>query len=122
MSKKDSKTIFNEEAVLLSQRAAKENAKKQVSETQSKGISYDYEPFFKKIRKMGISKRKLSRVYNIPETTVFRMHKEEGMTLYTAIRLMKIAEIDRVEDFVIIKGIETAENVRYALDELMLCE
>ena len=79
-------------------------------------------PFFKKIRKMGISKRKLSRVYNIPETTVFRMHKEEGMTLYTAIRLMRIAEIDRVEDFVIIKGFETTENVRYTLDELMLCE
>ncbi len=106
MSKKDSKTIFNEEAFLLSQRAAKENAKKQVSETQSTGILYDYEPFFKKIRKMDISKRKWSRVYNIPETTVFRMNKKEGMTLYTAIRLMKIAEIDRVEDFVEIKGVE----------------
>ena len=112
MSKKDSKTIFNEKAFLLSQRAAKENTKKQVSETQSTGISYNYEPFFKKIRKMDISKRKLSRVYNIPETTVFRMSKKEGMTLYTAIRLMKIAEIDRVEDFVEIKGIEKNGNAR----------
>ena len=63
-------------------------------------VSLDYEPFFESLSKRGLSQNKLKMDYDVSAATLYRMKHANNMTLATAGRLMKIAGIDDLNQFV----------------------
>ena len=60
----------------------------------------DYKPFFKNLKKNGLSQNRLKEEYEISSATLQRMKRGQNMTLATAGRLMKIIGIDDINEFV----------------------
>ncbi len=63
-------------------------------------VTMDYRPFFKKLEEKGISQYRLKEDYEISSATLQRMRRGQNMTLATACTLMKIVDVDDINNFV----------------------
>ncbi len=68
-------------------------------------IVFDYSPFFRLMKRKGISQSQLISRFNISPALLSRMARGRNMTLATMSYLMKIFNITDVRDFVVIRYI-----------------
>ena len=80
-------------------------------------VVFDYSPFFEALKRKGISQHQLIVTYGVSAMAVHRMVKKKNMTFSTAAQLMKIAGIDDIHDFVIIRLEEKKADTGAAEDQ-----
>ena len=72
-------------------------------------ITIDYSPFFRTLKKKGMSKNAFMREYEISNATMSRLNNNHDMRISTIALLMKHAGIKDLNEFIVIRYREEIE-------------